>query len=144
VAAGVAGLAHTPTSILTDETVEAWSGGAVITTLQAFGGGSSTLDNLGRLQQAGSTVLYGTDMGNVRTPGIVGSELELMLQAGMSPLQIVAAGTWVPAAWWGLSELGSLEAGKQASVVIVETNPLDDVSVLASPSQVWIDGIRRD
>ena len=143
-AAGVGALAHTPTVSLSDDTVLAWSGGAVISTLRAFGGSSDTIQNLGRLHQAGSTVLYGTDMGNLQTPGIVEAELLAMQQAGMSPLQIIGSGTWVPAAWWGLGDLGTLESGKQASLLIVATNPLEDVGTLATPTQVWIDGSRRD
>ena len=141
---GIHALAHTPTSSLSEATILAWSKGAVITTLRAFGGSATTLENLRQFHEAGATILYGTDMGNLRTPGIVESELQAMAQAGMTPLQIIAAGTWTPATWWGLETLGTLEVGNQASLLIVPNNPLDDASILASPSQVWIDGARRD
>ena len=143
-AAGVDALAHMPTEALSDKTIQMWSTEAVIPTLRAFGGSSTTLENLRRLHEAGTTVLYGTDMGNLRTPGIVEVELLAMVSAGMSPLEVIGAGTWEPAEWWGLEPLGLLEAGRQASLIITDVNPIEEISALSQPTQVWIDGVRRE
>ena len=137
---GVDALAHTPVELLDSRTIEAWGKGAVITTLSAFGGRSSTLDNLRRLQAAGATLLYGTDYGNTTTAGIDLQEILYLQEAGMSGAEILASGTSTPAAYWGFSELGSLEAGKAASLLVLSADPSKKPEVLASPLQVIIDG----
>lgn len=144
-AAGVDGLAHTPTEPLADTTLAAWSGSShfVISTLAAFGGGSGAVTNLARLHAAGTVVLYGTDYGNGRTPGIDRQELSLLKDAGFSPDEIAAAGTAVPATFWGFSDLGSLEPGHAASLLVLDADPRLTPSTLASPRDVFIDGVRR-
>ncbi len=99
--AGVDVLAHTPVETLSDETVERWKNGAVVTTLAAFGGSQETIDNLRRLRASGATVLYGTDLGNVREAGPSSSEISLMKQAGLDDAAIEAAMTTVPLQYWG-------------------------------------------
>ena len=141
--AGVDVLAHTPTAPLEDSTVDLWASGAVITTLSAFGGRDDTLDNLRRLREAGATVLYGTDFGNTRTAGIDGAEIALMLQSGMDGEAILASATAVPAEYWGLDDLGAIDVGSAASLLILSSDPLVDPSVLASPEAVYIRGVRQ-
>ncbi len=140
---GVDALAHTPVETLDSRTVEAWTNGAIITTLNAFGGRSSTLDNLRRLHQAGATLLYGTDFGNTTTPGIDLQEILYLQDAGLSGAEILAAGTSTPATYWGLSELGSLEVGKAASLLVLSADPTQKPEVLATPLVVIIDGKPR-
>jgi hypothetical protein len=55
---------------LAAQTIEAWRGRAVISTLSAFGGATATIENLKALRAAGVTVIYGTDLGNTRDPRI--------------------------------------------------------------------------
>ncbi len=142
--AGADVLAHTPTGGLGTEALAAWSGRAVISTLRAFGGGTTAVANLGALHAGGTTVLYGTDFGNSRTTGIDTAELALMLSAGLTPTEVLAGGTSVPAAWWGLSDLGSLEVGKAASLLVLSSDPLVDVATLGAPVAVYLDGVRQD
>ena len=54
---------------------------------------------------------------------------------------IIAAATTAPAAYWGLDALGSIEAGKSASFLVIDGNPWADPLLLASPAQVWMDGV---
>jgi predicted amidohydrolase YtcJ len=140
--AGVDALAHTPTAEISDTTVALWAGKAVVSTLYAFRS-SHAPGTLGRLRAAGATVLYGTDFGNTRRPGIDPDELALLMEAGLDGAAIIEAGTSAPAAWWGFEELGSLEAGKAASFLVLGGDPLADPLLLASPAQVWLDGVRR-
>jgi len=113
---GVDVLAHTPTGALSDETVQKWSERAVISTLRAFGGSATTVDNLTRLRAAGATVLYGTDFGNTRTAGIDETELGLLVDAGLSAEDLRIAATLAPAEFWGFDDLGSVEVGKRAAL----------------------------
>lgn len=141
--AGVDMLAHTPTEPLSKATIAAWSGRAVISTLRAFGGSETTISNLKALRAAGATVLYGTDFGNTMTPGIDGSELALLLQAGMTPQEILTAGTSAPAAAWGLDgALGAIAVGLDASFLVLATDPLVDPMVLVSAEAVYLRGVR--
>jgi imidazolonepropionase-like amidohydrolase len=143
VAVGVDVLAHTPTGGLSDATVAALADRAVIPTLAAFGGSSTAVDNLRRLHEAGATVLYGTDFGNVSTAGILQSELMLMAEAGLSGAEILAAGTETPAEWWGLSGLGRIDVGSAASLLVLTADPTVEPLTLSAPQAVWIAGVKR-
>ena len=101
-AAGVDVLAHTPVEPLADATIEAWRGRAVISTLAAFGGSEIAIDNLRKLRNAGCTVLYGTDLGNLRDAGPSAAEMLLLGRAGLDDEAVTAAMTTVPAMFWGL------------------------------------------
>ena len=92
---------------------------------------------------AGVKVAMGTDSG-VAPHGQNLRELELMVGCGMTPAQALASTTATAAELMGLEgELGALEKGKRADVVVVEGDPLVDLSGLrASMRQVWKDGIR--
>ena len=108
----------------------------MITTLAAFGGGSATVANLAALRARGTIVLYGTDFGNRRTAGIDAAELALMSAAGMDGAAILAAGTQVPAEYWGFSELGRIAPGKAADLLVLDADPLVDPLTLARPLAV--------
>lgn len=142
--AGVDILAHTPTEALSASTIAAWKGRTVISTLRAFGGSATTVANLKALRAAGVTVLYGTDFGNTMTAGIDGSELALLLQSGMTPKEILAAGTSAPAAHWAgfKGALGEIAIGFDASFLVLAADPMVDPTVLASAEAVYLRGVR--
>ena len=85
------------------------------------------------LQQAvpaGVKIAFGTDAG-VSLHGRNADEFELMVEHGMSPAQAIVAATRNAADLLGLADrIGSLEPGKQADLVAVRGNPLEDVTVL--------------
>ncbi len=141
-AAGVDALAHTPTSSLSEATLGAWAGRAVVSTLDAFGGSSTAVANLRSLRTAGASVLYGTDFGNSRDAGIASAELMLLMEAGLSGEEILAAGTTGPADYWGFDKLGRVAVGRDASFLVLDRDPRVDPLVLAEPAQVWIRGER--
>ena len=140
--AGVDLLAHTPAEALSAATVEAFEGRAVVSTLAAFGAGPAVVDNLARLRAGGVTVLYGTDLGNTRTAGIQPDEIALLASAGLSPQEIIDAGTSAPAAYWGLDDLGAIAPGKRACLLVLDADPLLDPAALSAPSAVYLDGVR--
>lgn len=144
--AGVDVLAHTPTQPLSDETIALWADRAVISTVRAFGGGAGAVDNLKKLHAAGTRVLYGTDFGNSAVLGIDSDELALMVSAGMTVEEVLAAGTSAPAAFWEpLAEpLGAIAPGKDASLLVLNADPRVSLATFASPSRVYIRGVRVD
>ena len=140
-------LAHVPLDALSEATVDAWSERAVIPTLSAFGAGSQAIENLRRLHEAGSTILYGTDLGNARTVAISAKELAAMGAAGMTAEEVLASGTSVPAAYWAArgawsdaAALGSVDVASAASLLLLDADPLLDPSTLERPERVMIDG----
>lgn len=135
--AGCDVLAHTPLERLDDQTVAAWGGRgrAVISTLAAFGGGADAVENLRRLQAADVTVLYGTDLGNLREIGVPREELRLLGEAGLDGPAIVAAMTSAPAAFWGIALPAS-------TYVVLARDPAADPTAYVEPVEVWVEGKR--
>ena len=138
--AGADVLAHTPTSPMSATTRGLWSKRAVISTLGAFGGGAAAVQNLADLRAEGARILYGTDYGNSTAAGIDGAEIALLSAAGLSPAEILAAGTSEPAAFWGLDGLGAIAPGKEASLLVLAEDPLVAPEALAEPSRVMVRG----
>ena len=79
---------------------------------------------------AGVKVVAGTDEGGW-VHGNNAHELSCLVEAGMTPMQAIVAGTSLAAECLGLDDVtGSIEAGKAADLVLVDSDPLDDVSTL--------------
>jgi len=135
-------LAHTPVTPLSEETVEAWRGRAVISTLAAFRS-PAAVENLARLAAADVAVLYGTDLGNTRTTGIDGGELALLVQTGLDAPAIVRAATETPRRVLGLARHGALGVGDAASYLVYDEDVLGDPTLLARPDEVVLDGESR-
>lgn len=134
-------LAHTPTEPLSTATIDAWKTRTVISTLAAFGGGASAVENLRQLRAAGATVLYGTDLGNTRDAGPSEREIELLRRAGLDDAAITAAMTTDPIAWWKLP-LATFELGAEATFLVLDADPRVDATSLVTPREVWLRGKR--
>ena len=86
--------------------------------------------SLERAVPAGVRIAFGTDAG-VSLHGRNADEFELMVAHGMTPAQAIVAATRNAADLLGLADrIGSLEPGKQADLIAVRGNPLEDVGVL--------------
>jgi imidazolonepropionase-like amidohydrolase len=81
---------------------------------------------VGALHHAGVLIVAGTDQ---TVPGhSLYREIELYVQAGFTPMEAIQAATIVPARVMGLDkELGTVEAGKRADVIVVDGNPLESI-----------------
>ena len=95
-----------------------------------------------RAVEAGVRVAMGTDSG-VTPHGENLRELALMVEAGMSPEDALVASTRTAAELMGLEgELGTLEPGKRADLVVVDGDPLDVSTLAERISAVYKDGER--
>lgn len=101
--------------------------------------------NLKRLADAGVKYGFGTDTGPpARFPGFYEHlEMELMVQAGLTPMQVIQAASKNSAEFLGESKnLGTLEAGHWADLMVLDKNPLDDIKNTRTVQQVYIAGNR--
>ena len=98
--------------------------------------------NLKALADAGVRYGFGTDTGPPgRFPGYFEQwELELMTQAGLTPMQAIAAATGNAAQFLGTKDLGTLEAGKWADLIVLDRSPLQDIRNTRAIHAVYIAG----
>jgi imidazolonepropionase-like amidohydrolase len=98
--------------------------------------------NLKTLADAGVRYGFGTDTGPPgRFPGYFEQwELELMTQAGLTPMQAIVAATGSAAQFLGAKELGTLEAGKWADLIVLDRSPLQDIKNTRAIRAVYIAG----
>jgi len=97
--------------------------------------------NLARLTKEGVLVALGTDGG---VPWSHHLEMADMVAAGMTPMQVIVAATRNAAQVLRLSDLGTVAAGKSASFVVLDRNPLDDITNTRRISTVYLRGTAID
>jgi imidazolonepropionase-like amidohydrolase len=102
--------------------------------------GTQIVDTLRRGHAAGLRVAFGTDTA-VSPHGQNAREFELMVQAGMTPMQCIVAATLTAAEHIGQSKnLGSIEAGKAADIIATAASPLAAMAELKNVKFVMRDG----
>jgi imidazolonepropionase-like amidohydrolase len=140
---GVDILTHMPR--LSDAAVERLrsAGVGVVPTLSIYGGSdyAYATSSLRRLFSAGLLVGCGNDYPNGLPPGLPLKELRGLLDAGLTPAQVLQAATRVNAELLGIdASLGTLEPGKIADLIVVDGDPLTDLSTLRNLRAVVANG----
>lgn len=100
------------------------------------------LASVGRAHKQGVKVAVGVDLGGYMTdPVVFVREMAVLVEAGMTPMEAIQAGTRVGAELlrWD-DRLGTVQAGKLADLVAVTGNPLDDMKALEKVEFVMIGG----
>ncbi len=103
--------------------------------------------NLAKLNAAGAVIGFGADSGAV--PDYFHAynthrELQLMVEAGMTPAQALTAVTVTSAEFLRLQDHGTLDAGKAADFLVLDADPLSDIANTRKISKVYLRGQELD
>ena len=100
------------------------------------------MEEMKGLSQAGVPLLAGTDLGHPYVfPGEVTKELELLVQAGLTPAEALRTATINPARYLGREhELGTVERGKFADLDLLDGDPLRDIHNVTQVRAVVLNG----
>ncbi len=98
--------------------------------------------NVKKLSDSGVTIAMGTDTGPpARFQGFFElMELDMMAKAGLTPKQVLAAATRDSAKCQKLNDVGTLESSKWADFVVLDADPLADISNVRKISAVYVAG----
>lgn len=100
--------------------------------------------NVKALNNGGVRIAMGTDTGPpARFQGYFEHmEMQMMVDAGMSPIEAIRASTGVAADCMGMGSIGTLEPGKWGDLLVLDANPAEDIANSKTISSVWIAGNR--
>jgi imidazolonepropionase-like amidohydrolase len=97
--------------------------------------------NLAKMNAAGARIVVGTD-GN--TPYAPHVEMEDMVAAGMTPMQVIVAATRNGAQFLKMTDAGTIEANKSADFLVLDANPVDNITNTRKLSSVYLRGASVD
>ena len=102
--------------------------------------------SLAKLAKANAKITLGCDTGleDLLFGMAEQHELESMVGAGMTPMQVIVSATSRAAEYLGLDETGVLAAGKDADFLVLDANPLDDITNTQRISSVYVKGAEVD
>ncbi|MEU6444585.1 amidohydrolase family protein [Streptomyces sp. NPDC047046] len=125
-----------------------------LTMMEGFGGlGIPGMDyaaaegSVVALRRAGARILAGTDSN--ATPGVpvhpaygdsLHHELELLVRAGLTPREALRSATSLPAQSFGLLDRGAVLPGYRADLLLIDGDPLADITATRAVQRVWIGG----
>jgi len=102
--------------------------------------------SLAKLARANAKIILGSDTG--LEDHLFGMseqhELESMANAGMSPMQVVVSATSRAAEYLKLDKMGALAAGKEATFLVLDADPLDNITNTQRISRVYVRGVEVD
>ena len=97
--------------------------------------------NLARLNQEGVRIAFGTDGS---TPWALHQEMEDMVRSGMTPAEVIVAATRNSAELMQMTDMGTVAVGKSADFIVLDANPLDEITNTRRIAAVYLRGIEVD
>lgn len=135
--------------LIEDTRLRAWLLPEEIAALQQFfpartaGGMPVAFETVRKLKEAGVPILAGTDAPNPGTShgAALHRELELLVEAGLSPTEALAAATSAPARAFRLEDRGRIAPGLRADLVLVAGDPTKDITATRDIVRIWKGGV---
>lgn len=102
----------------------------------------NSMENVRALHAAGVPLLAGTDAGNPGTAHGASehNELDLLVRAGLSPVEALRAATSVPARSFKLDDRGRIAPGLRADLLLVDGDPTADITATRAIRAIWKNG----
>jgi imidazolonepropionase-like amidohydrolase len=102
--------------------------------------------SLAKLNKAGVTIALGDDTGIQGSfPGYASlQQMERMAECGLTPQQVIVAVTRTPAQILRINDMGSIAPGKQASFIVLDANPLENLANVRKISRIYLRGQELD
>ena len=97
--------------------------------------------NLDRFNRAGVKIAFGTDGS---TPWALHLEMEDMVRSGMTPAEVIVAATSSSAELMRVADAGTVAVGMSADFIVLDANPLDDITNTRRISSVYLRGTAVD
>ncbi len=99
--------------------------------------------------QAGITILAGTDANTApASPAPIQhgeafhDELGLLVEAGLTPVEVLRSATVVPAEFFGFTDRGVIAAGRRADLLLIDGDPTQDIAATRAVRGVWVAGVK--
>jgi imidazolonepropionase-like amidohydrolase len=107
---------------------------------------AGSVEAVKQLEAAGVPILVGDDVPNPgTTPGATEHrELELLVEAGLSPTEALVGATSAAARVFRLDDRGTIVPGKRADLLLVNGDPVTDIKATRDIAGVWKDGVPAD
>lgn len=107
---------------------------------------SNAVNALRQLRAAKVRILAGTDAGNPGTShgSALHRELELLVEAGLTPAEALIAATSAPARAFKLNDRGRIEIGRRADLLLVNGDPTKDITATRDIAGIWKSGVPFD
>ncbi len=149
-------MGHPATELSADERVSSKMSQTWLDTLRSSfntfpqGNFDDVLATVAALHKAGVDILVGTDVSPLPLPHLGGlahgasvhHELQLLVEAGLTPIEALRAATSVPARRFGLTDRGHIAPGARADLLLVDGDPLTNIADTLSIRAVWRRGVR--
>ena len=148
-------MGHPATDLAADERVSSKLSQAWLNTLRSCfntfpqGNFDDVLATVAALHKAGVDILTGTDvsapishLGGLAHGASVHHELQLLVAAGLTTIEALRAATAIPARRFGLTDRGRIVPGARADLLLVDGDPITNISDTLSISAVWRRGVR--
>jgi imidazolonepropionase-like amidohydrolase len=97
--------------------------------------------NLAKMNAAGVKIVLGTDGNTPYAPHI---EMEDMVASGMTPMQVIVAATRNGAQFLRMNDVGTIEPNKSADFIVLDANPLDNITNTRKIASVYLRGVQVD
>ena len=107
---------------------------------------ANAIESTARLHRAGVPILAGTDAGNPGTThgATLHQELALLVQAGLTPVEALAAATALPSRTFSLGDRGRVAPGMRADLLLVDGDPTRDITATRAIVAIWKNGYLVD